>query len=504
MKFYRKLTALVLVMLTALVLNACGGDTAAPTATPAAGNSGNTTASNSAPTATPASAPAATATTVSVTSGSAATEVPPTPTYPMGDSNPSAATTIKLWIMPNSGNSKDDMIKLLAGFKTAMPNVNVQVTVLDWGSAFTKITNAVTSGEGPDVTQLGTTWVGAVSALDGLRPYTADEIASMGGKDSFFPAAWNTSHLYGSTDTTAIPWFLDVRGLYYRTDILKNLNIDPATGLDTWEHFDATMAKVTAAKVVTTTFVFPGKNDWNVVHNFAPWVWSAGGDMLNSDNSKSTFNSDQALVGVKQYTSFVGKGYTPVSVLEKNTADAENIFKSGNAAFVVAGSWIIGQGHQTAKDGGFSDMAAAGKVGVVAIPAGPAGSITFVGGSDLAVMKASKHPTEAVALVKYLTGQEANVAYAKLTGNMPASKAGYGDQYFSGDPMYQVFIKAAGTGKSYPTIAAWGQIEDAMKKNLSGLWDDVAGVNGTFSPDMIKLRLDAAAKEVDAIIAANK
>ncbi len=490
MKFDRKLTPFLLILVLTMVLAACdtGGN---PTATPGTASTGSNTA-------------AATATTASSTSSTAGTVVPPTATYPMGDSNPSASTTIKLWIMPNTGNSKDDMIATLAGFKKLYPNINVQVTVLDWGSAFTKITNAVTSGEGPDVTQLGTTWVGAVSALGGLRPFTADEVTSMGGQSSFFPAAWNTSHQFGTTDITAIPWFLDVRALYYRTDILKNLNIDPTTGLDTWDHFDASMAKVKAANVVTTTYVFPGKNDWNVVHNFAPWVWSGGGDMLTPDNTASAFNSDASLKGVQEYTSFVTKGYTPVSVLEKNTADAENIFKSGAAAFVVAGSWIIGQSHQTSANGGFSDMAAAGKVGVVPIPAGPAGSLTFVGGSDLTVMKSSTHPTEAVALIKYLTGQQANVAYAKLSGNMPASKAGYGDPYFSNDPMYQVFIKAAGTGKSYPTIAAWGQIESAMQKNLSGLWDDVAGVNGTFSPSMIKPRLDSAAQEVNAIIAANK
>jgi multiple sugar transport system substrate-binding protein len=499
-KFYRKFSPVLLILVVALTLAAC--DTGGSNNTSSTNNTAsNTTAASPTSGSSAAAAPTNTAASNAATG---ATAVPPTATYPMGDSNPGATTTIKLWIMPNTGNSKDDMIALLTGFKQQFPNINVQVTVLDWGSAFTKITNAVTSGEGPDVTQLGTTWVGAVSALDGLRPYTADEITSMGGQASFFPAAWNTSHQFNTTAITAIPWFLDVRALYYRSDILKNLNIDPATGLDTWDHFDATMAKVKAANVVTTTYVFPGKNDWNVVHNFAPWVWGAGGDMLTPDNSASAFNSDKALAGVKEYTSFVTKGYTPVSVLEKNTADAENIFKSGGAAFVVAGSWIIGQSRQTSANGGFSDMAAAGKFGVVPIPAGPAGSLTFVGGSDLSVMKSSQHPTEAVALVKYLVSQQANVAYAKLSGNMPASQAGYGDPYFSGDPMYQVFIKAASTGKSYPTIAAWGAIESAMQKNLSGLWDDVAGVNGPFQDSMVKARLDQAAAEVNAAIAANK
>lgn len=205
MKFYRKFSPFVLILVLALVLAACdtGGNNTTNNTTSNNTSTGNNTAAASPTTASAAAAP--TNTTASSSSG-AATAVPPTPTYPMGDSNPGATTTIKLWIMPNTGNSKDDMIKLLAGFKQQYPNINVQVTVLDWGSAFTKITSAVTSGEGPDVTQLGTTWVGAVSALGGLRPFTADEVTSMGGQSSFFPAAWNTSHQYNTTDITAIPW----------------------------------------------------------------------------------------------------------------------------------------------------------------------------------------------------------------------------------------------------------------------------------------------------------
>lgn len=78
-----------------------------------------------------------------------------------------APKTLKVWIMPNSAAPKADLEKIVAPF-TQKTGVKVEVTVLDWGSAWTKITTAATSGIGPDVIQLGTTWVPTLAAMDAL------------------------------------------------------------------------------------------------------------------------------------------------------------------------------------------------------------------------------------------------------------------------------------------------------------------------------------------------
>jgi len=30
----------------------------------------------------------------------------------------------------------------------------------------------------------------------------------------------------------------------------------------------------------------PGKNNWNVIHNFVPWIWADGGELLSPDRKK--------------------------------------------------------------------------------------------------------------------------------------------------------------------------------------------------------------------------
>ncbi len=418
---------------------------------------------------------------------------------------PPKPVSLKMWIMPNGPDPAGAIRTELDAFEKLHPNVKVQAEVLDWGAAWPKLTTAATSGEGPDVSQLGTTWVAAISSMGALRPFTQAEIAAMGGGKAFVEASWKTGNPIGSGFTTAIPWFVDVRAVVYRKDLLSAAGVDPKTAFASWESFDAALAKLQAANKDVAAFAYPGKNDWNVLHNFAPWVWGAGGDMLNPGNTAAVFNSQEGVAGVKFYASLYTKGYAPKEALELNSAQVEGLFSSGKVAMVIAGPWMIKGARTPQAKGGWAESEAAKNLAVAEIPTGGAGRFTFVGGSNLAVWNSSKNPTEAVELVKFLAAKESQIRYGNNIGMLPALKDALTDPSFAKDPDYSVFITASEHGKSYPAIAAWGPLETAMVKNLGLLWDDVAGVNGPFNPDkMIPGRLDAAAKEVNLLLAAGK
>ncbi len=420
---------------------------------------------------------------------------------------PPEEVTLKIWIMPNGPDPLGAIQTEIDEFEKLHPNIRIEAEVLDWGSAWSKITTAATSGEGPDISQLGTTWVAAIAAMGALRPFTAEEIAAMGGAENFVEASWQTCNPVGSGFTVAVPWFVDTRAIIYRKDVLEKVGLDPDEAFATWDTFDAALARIKEAKeageVETYPIGFPGKNDWNVLHNFAPWVWGAGGEMLNPGNTAAVFNSPKAIEGFKFYASLFTKGYTPPDVLELNSAQVDGMFPSGEVAMIISGPWMVKNSRTPEDKGGFAGSVAAENFAVHEIPAGPAGRFTFVGGSDLTVWNSSKHQEEAVEFVNFLVSKESQIRYGGNIGMLPAVKEALADPTFKDDPDYGVFVQAVGHGKSYPAIAAWGPIESAMVKNLGALWDDVAGVNGPFDPDtMIPARLDAAKQEVDALLAA--
>ena len=54
-------------------------------------------------------------------------------------------------------------------------------------------------------------------------------------------------------------------------------------------------------------FAFPGKSDWNIPHNFAPWIWSDGGDFIKKDENgyRSALLDSGTLRGIAKYLDFV-------------------------------------------------------------------------------------------------------------------------------------------------------------------------------------------------------
>ncbi len=429
---------------------------------------------------------------------------------------------LNMWIMPNSPKPVKDLEETLENFKKNHPNIDIIITCIDWGAAWSKITTAATSGVGPDICQIGTTWVGAITSMGALLSLN-DKIHEISNGDIFLPACWKTAGIEGSGEITTIPWFIDVRGIYYRTDIFKKLNLT-AKDLDTWESFESTLEKIRQANVAmdkdgniylgkeaeeilkqpgsrrVAPLGISGKNDWNVVHNFVPWIWAAGGELLSAKRDKAIFNSQEALKGVLFYTGLVKKGYVPVSCLELNTAQISSNFNNGDYAMYFDGAHAIKYLRLPPEEGGSANLIAAKNFDVALYPKGPIGRVHFLGGSNLGIFKTSKYQKEAWEVIKYLVSKEAQVKYADKTGFMPSRKDAFDDPFFNKDPQRKVFKTAVKHARAYPCIPAWGPIETVLTRRLGILWDHVAGVYGPYDENKIKSEIDKAVNEVDTIL----
>jgi len=416
--------------------------------------------------------------------------------------------TINMWIMPNSLEPLRDIQETLKPFEESHPNIKVKVTVLDWGSAWSKITTAATSRDVPDITQLGSTWVGSVSGMGALMNLK-DKTAELGGSSAFVPAAWKSSGILGSGQVTAVPWIVDARALFYRTDVFTKLGLT-AADLSTWERFEATLKKIKAAKLTIEGLeIFPlgmpGKNDWNVVHNLSPWIWGAGGDYLSSNLKTSILDSTQALEGVYFYVNLAKQGLVPPEYLELNTAQVSSNFNNGSVAMMFDGPYEVRTLTTPPAQGGASESITARNFAVVPYPRGPRGRYTFVGGSNLAIFKYAPHPKEAWEVVKYLTtDKDAQLNYCKASGFLPAKLSVFNEPYFSVDPARRVFREAIKYGKTYPCVPYWGILEPVLTRRFGILWDYVTGAKDVLDKNEIAKQMDLAKKEMEIVIQQGK
>jgi multiple sugar transport system substrate-binding protein len=409
---------------------------------------------------------------------------------------------VEMWVMPNSLSPVGDIETLLKPFEDKT-GIKVRVTSVDWGAGWSKITTAATSGDVPDLAQLGSTWVSAIAAMGALQEVSPEAVAQLGGPGTFVPVAWKTTGIEGSHQVSAIPWFVDARALYYRTDAFQKAGVT-AKDMATWDSFKGALKKLYAADLVfdgqpMAPLGTAGKNDWNVIHSLAPWIWMAGGDFLSADRKTCVLDSDQAVNGVYYYMSLVKNGYVPSEYLELNTAQISANFNSGACAMYFDGPYEVKTLTRPASEGGAGGSLAAKNFSVVGYPKGPTGRYTFVGGSMLGIFKQSKNKQAAFEVIKYLTSKQPQIDYAKVSGFLPARKDAFDDPYFAADPNRKLFKEAIYYGRTYPPIPSWGLLEPILTRRLGILWD-LATSGQELTKAAIKDQLKLAKQEVESIL----
>jgi multiple sugar transport system substrate-binding protein len=407
--------------------------------------------------------------------------------------------TVKLWIMPNGPKPKEDMDALLKPF-TEKTGVKVDTEVVGWDVQFDRIRNAAISGEGPDVTQAGTTQVPFFAALGGFEDINP-RVEDVGGKSAYANGVWQTTQVTGRDGTWALPWFTEARAIYYRKDVLKKAGVDEATAFTDWDAFRSTLEKVKQVKEINgkpiEPFGSPGKKAFDLVHHVMPFVWDAGGAELTDDNKKSAIASPEAEQGVKFMADLLSSGLYDKSQLERDGTQVENQFKGGRLAVWMGGPWVLGS-VKRADDENWVP-AARNNVGVAPMPSGPVGEgFTFVGGSNLMMLKSSKNKDAAWELMKFLSQDQIQSDYAAKQGMFPAriepqKAAGETDANYGG------FLKAIQQGRTYAPIPQWGPIEQAYKARFANILEQAGG--GQLTDAQIEEQLRGAEKEANALLA---
>ncbi|WP_433087991.1 extracellular solute-binding protein [Dactylosporangium sp. CA-052675] len=391
------------------------------------------------------------------------------------------AVELEFWYMPYGGPIQDRaVIQETEEFHKAHPNITIKPVRIQWSDALTRLSTATTSGEGPDVTVLGTTWVGGFSALHALRPYTEAELAAVGGKDVFAAASWSASHRLGSDEITALPWLTDVRALFYRKDVLAAAGVDPATAFTDWNAFEATLKKIKDSGSTVWPLAIGNENNFGIIHNVAPFIWGAGGNLLDEAGDKSLLDQPPAVDGVAYYQRLVHL-YDDPEAMKLTSSDVPEAFARGVGAITIDNSQSVGDYLADPDRPGLKNG-----WGTAPMPAGKMGRFGFFGGSGLAILKAAKHPDAAFEWVRFLTGAQSQRRYSVSSGLWPARTEAIKGTRLESDPAYAAFRTMIEAGRMYPSIPAWIVVESIIAKDLADLWHAEQALTRTQVEDILK------------------
>jgi len=410
-----------------------------------------------------------------------------------------SALELSMWVMPVTTNAAHDIPALIAPWVAAHPGLTVRVTVLDWESGWNKITAAAASRRGPDLLELGSTWMPAIAAMGGLEPLSAAQLAEVDNGAPYYPQLWKTTQVLGRPGVYGVPWYADVRAAFYRTDVFRQAGVDPARAFADWQSFRDALRRINGITVGgkrVAALAYAGKNDWNVVHNLAPWIWNAGGDVLTADARHSALDTPQALRAIDFYSQLAVEGLVPSNALEKDSDILEGAWVGGDYGVIFSGPWLMRRILE----------APAGSVvrehfDVAPYPAGPHGHATFFGGSSLAIFKGSRHKDEAWDLVKYLGGKQAQVRLSLLSSMMPARIDAANDPAWTArHPAFAKLTAIAADGRAYPPIPAWGPLETVYTKHLGQLAELTSGIGDKYSESAMHALIADTVSEANKVL----
>lgn len=355
--------------------------------------------------------------------------------------SPSAITgTLNVWAMGNEGVELGVLAK---GFMAANPGVTVKVTPVDWGQAVAKLQTAIGGHQTPDVSQMGTDMMGQFAETGALE-------AVPGNFDpaTFFESAWNTGVVKGTA--YGVPWYVETRVLYYRTDIAEKAGITSPP--KTWDELKA-MAKAMKATGGAKWGISLGtKNS----QEYLPFVWSNGGQVMGADG-KFTLDSPEAVEALKFYDSFFEEGLSPKSVPEG--FDITPAFVAGTHPMFFSGPWHLGL---IEKAGGASLK---GKWAIAPMPK-KASATSFIGGANMVVYKDSKNKDAAWAFVQYVTDPKTQVKWYQTVTDLPAVQSAWSDPVVSGDANVKIFGDQLKDTQAPPAISTWNEVATAINEQL--------------------------------------
>ncbi len=309
--------------------------------------------------------------------------------------------------------------ELIAKFEQEHPNIQVKAQYVPTGDALIqKLITSVQSHTAPDISWIHANFLQSIIEADAI--YRMDDFIH--GPDSLsaadladiYPALMQEAKWRGTL--YSLPMEATGIGLLCNRELLRNAGLDPDRGPKDWAELREWAKRLTIVKdghnVQYGFFVpvFPASGplgDW-MVWQFYPFLFQAGGDVINKDQTRVLYNSD---AGVQALT--LWKTIYNECNMKSFGVDYEPAFASKRLAMSLDGPWNIPRWKEIKG----LDWT------IQPLPAGPVKQATIVGGEYLAIFKQSEHPNEAWTFVKWMVRPDVQALWSMKSGYLPVRHA---------------------------------------------------------------------------------
>ena len=322
--------------------------------------------------------------------------------------------TLNALYMKQAAYSEDDIRAMTTAFEKGNPGVHVNLEFVPYEALHDKIVAAQGAGSsGYDVVLFDVIWPAEFGKKGFLQDVTARIPADF--NDKIYDGAWTTVDYDGKR--WGMPWILDTKYLFYNIDMLKQAGI--AEPPKTFAELSADAKIIKDKGIVKFPIVWSWAQAEAMICDYTTLVAANQGTFFDGD--KPAFDKGGSLDAVKYMKQSLDDGLTNPNSREYLEEDVRKVFTSGEAAFALNWTYM----YNLANDPKESKIA--GKVGIVPSPGveGKSAASAVNGSMGLGIAANSQHADDAWKYITYMTAQETQNKYAKLS--LPIWKASYDD-----------------------------------------------------------------------------
>jgi multiple sugar transport system substrate-binding protein len=398
--------------------------------------------------------------------------------------------TLTYWASDQGSSIADDYTVLnpeLTKFQQ-QTGIKVKAEVIGWPDLLNRILAATTSGQGPDVLNIGNTWSASLQATGALLPWSSQDFSSIGGQSRFLSSAIGSTGAAGKPPA-AVPLYSLAYALYYNKALFQQAGIaGPPT---TWAELVADGKKLTHGG--TYGLAIEGGSIPENIHNAYIFAEQHGCSFFGASGNP-TYTLPGCVQGVQQFVNLMGadKIVSPGDATYDQNQSVSD-FASGKAAMLM---W------QAAGKNLQSHGMSASQYGIAPVPVqfgvpGQGQNVdSMVAGINIAIFKNTQHLSAAEKFVNFMTSSSEQAILSSKYGSIPPLSSALQSAQFA-TPELSVLRNVLSTSAvALPQVPAESQFEQLVGTAIKNLFADAAA--GPVSTATVEHQLSSAQQQMSS------
>jgi multiple sugar transport system substrate-binding protein len=360
------------------------------------------------------------------------------------------------------------------------PDITVKLETVTFADYWDKLTTQIASENEADIVgmqSLRMPGYAARGALQPLKPFIDDD--SGFDVDDFFGAI--RQGLSVDSELYALGYDIGPIILYYNKDLFDKAGVGPppAETPMSWEEFREKAEQLTDPGTKEYGFVEQPVFDFMV-----PWLWSGGGDYMNTAQTVCTLDTPESIAAMEFVIGMITDNIAaPVTDLA-NPSFAVEEFYGGKIGMHVDGPWQFINIREN------SDF----EWDVAPMPAGPAGSVTWAAGSGFGISNTTENADAAWTALKTITSTASLEKLVKAGRGYPARESAVST--FEKPPpqnvdvVQKILLSDIGETRPFVTTTTWQETTVMLTRDFSPVFlgkQSVEAVVGKVKPQFDKL-----------------